>query len=170
MAVDGKRLVTVFANVSLVANTAFVAGTVISNSATTGAVLTFANVVEEKGGTGFIIGAGAYANANMSGARLTTYLYNTNAVTSNVNSNTGSNAPLHADLGFYQKSIDYPAMSLRGGDSYSEVSSSTLGNAPIPFQCAPGDTNLYAIQMTQDAIANIAALTGFQIKLTVEPY
>ncbi len=167
MPYEGKRLVTVSVTTDLVANTTYAANTVMSDSASAGAVWNFANVTEIVGGTGYIVKAQAIAQANTT-PRLRVFLFNSGTLTCNVNSNVASNAPAHADLAKYIGGIDVPALENYTGDSYSIATPSTAGNLPLAFQCASDNNCLYGIVMTKDATANITTLKQLTIKLTAE--
>ena len=145
----------------------YVAEDVLSESASAGTVWTFSSMVSVNGGWGYIVRAQAILETTALTPRLTLYLF-TATPTSAVNDNVANTALIHADLANYIGKIDFPAMADLGGDSESLASPSTSGNLPLAFICAEGDTALYGILVTRDAITGEVATDEMTIRLVVE--
>ncbi len=146
---------------------ACVAGDVLSNSVDAGTCWVFRNIARNNQGSGYITRALALLQTTALTPRLTLFLFNA-VPTSMLNDNVANTAPNPADEEKYIGWVDFPAMSSVGtGMSEAMATPSTPGNLPIPFICNSGDTNLYGIVATNDAVTP-TALDKLTIKLTVQ--
>lgn len=134
-----------------------------------GTAWTFADCASESAGSGQIIEAIVSCETTGLTPRLTLQLYNATPACE-LDDNAASNGPTNADMvaGKFIGSIEFPAMEDLGGNSESRVSTSTLGNLPIPFTCANGATALYGVLVTQDAITGEAAGDDMTIILKIK--
>jgi len=165
----GTSKTTVSVTKALAAAANYGAEEVLSENATTGTAWTFSSVVTTNGGTGTIIKAIALFETTALTPGLTLFLFNVTP-TSAVNDNVANTAVLHADEANFVGRITFPAMADLGtGDSEAVVTPSlATGNIPLAFNCAVGDTALYGIVVTRDAITGEAPGDDLIIKLTVE--
>jgi len=156
---------------SLTAAGDYAAEDVLSNSATAGVATAweFSGLVRKPGGKCLLIGAKAMLQTTNLTPRLSLYLFSAKP-TSELRDNVANTAVLYADRRFYLGQIDLPALEDLGGMSVAIASPSTTGNLPIAFTCEPGDSKIYAIVVTRDAITAEVAGDTLAIELQGEPY
>ena len=161
--------VTVSVTKALVAAANYDANDVMSENASSGTAWTFSGVVSGNGGSGTIVKAIALLETTNLTPGLTLFLF-TALPTSVLNDNVANTAVLHADEANFVGRITFPALSDLGtGDSEAIVTPSlTSGNIPLTFNCATGDSALYGVVVTRDAITGETAGDELIIKLTVE--
>jgi hypothetical protein len=165
----GTEKVTVSVTKALAAAGNYGANDVLSESASSGTAWTFSAVVQGNGGSGTIVKAIALLETTALTPGLTLFLFNATP-TSALNDNVANTAVLHADESQFIGRITFPAMADLGtGDSEAVVTPSlTTGNVPLAFNCAVGDSSLYGVVVTRDAITGESAGDDLIIKLTVE--
>ena len=161
--------VTVSVTKALTAAANYDANDVMSENASSGTAWTFNSVVRGNGGSGTIVKAIALLETTALTPGLTLFLFSA-LPTSELDDNKANTAVLHADEANYVGRITFPAMADLGtGDSESMVTPSlTSGNIPLTFNCATGDSALYGVVVTRDAITGETAGDELIIKLTVE--
>ncbi len=99
--------------------------------------------------------------------KLTLYLFK-EPPTMELRDNVANTSPGTNDLSSYQGRIDFPAMQDLGGMSTALATFTTDGNLPLLFQTAPGNTGLYGILVTRDAITGEAAGATMTLSLSIE--
>ena len=168
-AIFSTEKVTVSVTKALVAAGDYGANDVMSENASAGTAWTFSGVASGNGGSGTIVKAIALLETTALTPALTLFLF-TALPTSELDDNKANTAVLHADEANFVGRITFPAMADLGtGDSESMVTPSlTSGNIPLTFNCATGDSALYGVVVTRDAITGEAAGEDLIIKLTVE--
>lgn len=159
------RIVSVTKEVAAADN--YAAEDVLSEDVSAGTAWTFPDVVA-KGGRGYITNARVICQTTNLTPRLTLYLFKA-APTSALNDNVANTTLLHADLANYQGKIDFPALEDLGGDSEAVISTSTVGNLPLAFQCAENSGALHGVLVTRDAITGETVDDEYTLELTVEP-
>jgi len=139
---------------------AYAANDVVSNEdccATTATCWTFENVVRENGGTGEIRAAILVSESEGIVPLLTFFFFNA-IPTSNLIDNAPNTAPDCADILKFIGKADFTALeSLGTTDSMSIITPSTPGGLPLPFKCAAGDRNIYAILVTRTIFTQSAS-------------
>jgi len=167
--IEGKRLVTVSVTKALASATAYHAGDVLCENATTGVPYTFAAIAKVNGGTGYIVKAHAICETTAVTPQLTLFLFNATP-TSELRDHAANTALLHADLANYIGKIDFMAMEDLGtGDSEAVATPSTTGNLPLAFECATAADDLIGILVTRVAFTNTAT-NDMTLRLTAEQY
>ena len=169
MSAVGRSTISVSVTKALTAAGNYSGEDVLSESATdtVGTAWTFANVVVNNGGRGYIVKAQALCETTALIHSITLYLFNATP-TSELDDNAANTAVIHADVAKYLGRIDFPALSELGGDSEAVATPSTYGNLPMEIQCAATSTTIYGIAVTRDAITGETAGDDLTFKLTVE--
>lgn len=129
--------------------TAYTAGDVVSNDATTTAPMSFAGMARVNAGKGYIVGARLWTNKKSITPRFRVHVFNVNNATI-----SGDNLPgrtLYADIGKRVCSFDLAAMSTPADTTNSDMSGATDMTLRIPFKCAAASTTLYAVLEALDA-------------------
>ena len=161
-----SALASVSVTKALAAAVDYVANDVLSESATVGAVWTFADMVLDNGGKGYITKAQVISETLVLVPKLSLFLFSA-APTSELNDGLPNTALLHADLANYLGRIDFPAMTSFGGDSEA-VAVPSAANHRFAFECAAASKNLIGILVTQDAFTNEVAGDDMTVVLTRE--
>ena len=173
MTAKGSSVISISVTKALTASGNYGAEDVLSESETNGVgtAWTFANCGRVAGGKGRIVGAQALCETTAAWANVPLTLYVFNATpTSELDDNAVNTAVIHADVSKYIGKIDLPAMSDLGGDSEAIATPSTYGNLALEYQCAAGDTSLYAILVTGATVTGETAGDDMVVKLWVERY
>ncbi len=165
----GGLIKTVSVTKPLAAAGDYAAEDVMCENAGTGVAWTFATVVRDNGGSGYITKAHALWETTALTPRLTLYLFNA-APTTELDDNKANAAPAYADRDQYIGRVDFPALEDLGGMSEAVATPSTIGNLPLAFTCATDTDDLIGILVTRDAIAGEVATKNMTIRLTVEQY
>lgn len=152
--------------VTLAATTNYTKGDVLSNSASAGTYIEFANVVNSVGGSGRIVGAIIQAQNTQVAISPTLYLFTSAPTNANLNDNIANTAPHYSDSGYIGE-INFPVFTYSGGGGKTEAVEGA-GNLPKRFQCAEGATSLYGICKTEDDWTNEFAGEKFTFILFIE--
>ena len=162
------KVVSISVTKALAAAGNYAANDVLSESASSGTAWNFANVVGKNGASGKIVRATAVLETTALTPAITLFLFHT-VPTSVLNDNVENTAILHADVGNYVGRIDFPAMiDLGTGDSESIATEADGSNIKLPFKCASGDSDLYGVAVTRDAITGEVATDDLVIDLLIE--
>jgi hypothetical protein len=125
----------------------------------------FPNVVKKGGDFGKIVKCTIIWTTTALTPRITLYLFK-EPPTMELRDNVANTSPGATDRYSFQGQIDQIALEDMGGMSASTIDYNTYGNLPLLFQTAPGNTGLYALAVTRDAIVDEAS-TVMTIALTV---
>lgn len=163
-----RILKTVSVTKALEAAVAYTAKDVLSESdtASEGTDWDFLAIARSNGGKGNIISVLARSETEAITPRLAILLWNVAPTNCELDDNAASTAPNPADTGF-QKFIELPAMTAWGDDSVSLATPSTVGNLPLPFECASGADDLYIVVVTLTAFTQTAG-ENLTIEITAE--
>uniref|UniRef100_A0A6M3L1B7 Uncharacterized protein n=1 Tax=viral metagenome TaxID=1070528 RepID=A0A6M3L1B7_9ZZZZ len=134
---------------TVAATTNYTAKDVISNSASAGTYIEFADVVKDTGGSGRIVGAIVLSNSTQISFSPTLIMSTDAPTNANLNDNATNTAPHYSDTGHLGEINFYPLEYNTGGSS-SELSEGE-GRLPKRFICADGSRSLYAIFKTETA-------------------
>lgn len=148
----------------------YTAGDVLSNDDTAdgGTAMTFTGIGRNAGAAGYITKASILCSTTALTPRLTLFLFSATP-TCELDDNAANTAVVAADQANYVGHIDFPAMEDLGtGMSQTIATPNTYGNLPLAFNCASGDTALYGVLVTRDAITGEAASMTVRINLTSE--
>jgi len=169
MSLNGSQQAEVSVTKALAAAGNYTGNDVLSESASSGTIWTWAAVLPDNGGRGKIVKAVALLETTALTPGLTLYLFKA-APTSELNDNAANTAVLHADEANFVGAITFPAMTNTGaGDSQAIVTPSlTTGNLPLAFECGSSANDLFGVVVTRDAITGESAGDDLIIKLTVE--
>ncbi len=129
----------------------------------------FPNVIKKGGDFAQVVKAQAMWVTTALTPRLTLYLFK-EPPTLELRDNVANTSPGATDLASYQGRIDFPALEDLGGMSESVANPNTYGNLSLLFQTAIGNTGLYGVLVTRDAIAGEAAGANMTIILTIEQF
>lgn len=162
----GGRVVTATFTVVRPADTAIYAANDAINAAV-GLPITFTNFARVAGGSGEIMKARLVTDAPTYTCRIRMHLYNYAPAPYNDNA---VHTILFADAGISLGYVDFPALSTSGTGSTASMAVLVASNAvtvtlPLPFVCAPGSRNLYALIETLDAFMPLTS-TQFLLELT----
>ena len=148
----------------------YAAEDVLSESATNtvGTPFTFPGVGRTNGGAFRITQAIALLSTTALTPRLTLYLFTT-MPSSELDDNAANTAVATVDREGYVGRIEFPAMTDLGGNSEAVAMLDTGSNLPLEGVCAPKDTRLFGIAVTEDAITGEAAGMTLVFNLFVRP-
>ena len=149
----------------------YAANDVVSDddTASGGTAITFDKIAKGLGGAGYITNASILCSATSVVWRLRLYLYHTTPTSGELDDNAANTSPHTSDRAKYTGHyIDFPAMSTKGGNAETQVTTSTVGDLPISFNCDSDDDALYGILVTLDAETNEASGMTIVISLTSE--
>lgn len=127
----------------------YVAGDIISRSATTTVPLELEDVVRNNGDGGYIVGARLVTNKKSIIPRIRVHLYNVNNPTLSIDGDP--NKELYAEVSKKIGSFDLPALSTPTDSSNSDLSRAVDYTQRIPFKCASTSTSLFYILEAIDA-------------------
>ena len=151
----------------IIAGATYSANDVVSESTSVGTAWTFADVVKEDGGIGYITKAEIISESESVTPRFTLFLF-TATPTSELDDADANTAPDSADLANYIGKIDFPALeSLGTTDSVAEANPGDGRGVPKAFICASTSRALYGIAVTRDAFTQSAG-DDLTIRLTIE--
>lgn len=157
----GGKLASATAEFTRPANTtAYTAGDVVSNDATTTTLMTFTGLVSQRGGSGYIVKAKLQTDKKDETAQYRLILYSVSTVASVTGAPTvsvpGDNAPdttIYANRLYRVGHIDFPACTAGADTSNNTGAIAQWTGAPLSFRCyqgnagaapnAPGDNALY---------------------------
>ena len=161
------RFKTVSVTKALAAASAYDAGDVLSEHASTGTAWTFSAIAMQNGASGEITKVHAISQTTALTPRLAMYFYTT-APTSQLNDHAANTALLYADEANYIGRVDFVAMSENGtGASEAIATESTYGNLPLAFTCAAAADDIYGILVTMDVFTQVAT-KDMVVKVTVK--
>ena len=154
----------------IVANGAYTAGDVISETVTGGVGGTpwrFRDMARKNGGGGYITYAFITAETTAIASLLTLFLH-TKTPTCELDDADANTAPIKADRHIYAGAVEFAACSDVGtGMSGTVASPSTIGGLPLGFVCAPDSKDLYGVLAISNAL-DLADLTTMTVTLIVE--
>lgn len=148
--------------------TAYAAGDVISSGAAVAVPNNALAVGRINGGTGYITGLRVAMNDKSKTPSIIVQLYNAADATIS-GDNLPGRSPLYVDESKYIATVSLPAMTT-GADATNATESATeVNDIRIPFVCAAGTTNVWAVVLAGSAFTPISA-SQFTITARVEQY
>jgi hypothetical protein len=146
--------------------TAYAAGDVISEHASTGTAWAFSDITQGNGLGGWITKAWIQTTTAFT-AELTLLLFAITP-TSELDDNLANTGPIVADTEEFIGAISFPALrDLGTGQSYTVATPNTSGGLPLRFNCEDGDNAIYGILVAEGAFTPGSAQV-ITIELTVD--
>jgi len=164
--VIGQQIVVTVAKTRPSNTTAYSAGDVISENASSGTAWTFDAVVHTNGGSGRIVRA-AFLDDDTAHTNQVALLLFSVTPTSALNDNGANTAPILADSDNFIGSIDFDASKDFGTGFSFAVATEGNSKLPMPFRCEEGDDAIYGILVAVDALTPTSGEV-FRINLDIE--
>ena len=146
----GGKLVRVTGTFTRPADTtAYAAGDVVSNNATTTTLISLASAARVNQGSGYIVGCRVATNKKSVTPRIRVHLWNASNPT--VSADNAAHKSVYADIAKRIGAIDLAAMATSADTTNSDMSSASDWTIRVPFVAAAATTTIYAFLETLDA-------------------
>lgn len=144
--------------------TAYTAGDVVSDNASTTTPITLADVVEADGGSGNIVAARLSTNVVSLTPRIRVHLFN--AATATVSADNAARRETYANASLRLGYFDFAAMISGADTGNSDMSYAQNMALAVPIKAASTSTTIYAVLETLDGFTP-ASGQSFTLTLTV---
>ena len=146
----GGKLTRVDVEFTRPANTtAYTAGDVVSNDATTTTPMAFANLARVNAGSGYIVAARLVTDKKSITPKIRVHLFN--AADPTLSGDNVAHQEKYADIGKRIASFDLAAMTTATDTSNSDTSRASDDTLRVPFACAAASRTVYAVLEALDA-------------------
>lgn len=142
--------------------TAYTAGDVVSNNATTTTPIAFSDIFPKDAGTGYLVGARLSTDKKSITPRIRLHLFN--ASTATVAADNAAFKEVYADAGKRLGYVDLPAMTTATDSTNSDMSRAFDLTLRVPIVAAAGDRDLHVVLEALDAFT---PASGQQFSLTL---